>query len=70
MSDWRDIPVDDETLSYVMKYGGRCRDCADCDGVCPGSGLPCEPTEARRAVGHVLRAINYGMTHGFLSPTT
>lgn len=63
---WTDIPVDDETLSYVMQYGGRCRDCADHFGVCPG-GLPCESDEAKGAIRHVLRAINYGMANGFLS---
>jgi hypothetical protein len=26
--------------------GPRCRDCADEDGTCPNSGLPCDPQEA------------------------
>lgn len=63
---WRDIPVTDETLDYVSKYGGRCRDCADYFGVCPG-GLPCNYEARRAAIRHVLRAINYGMTHGYLT---
>jgi hypothetical protein len=62
---WRDIPVTDETLDYVSKYGGRCRDCADNFGVCPG-GLPCNYEERRAAIRRVLRAINYGMAHGYL----
>lgn len=64
---WREIPVNDETISYVMRYGGRCRDCADAMGVCPTSGLPCDPHEARAAIRHVLRAVNYGFGEGFLS---
>lgn len=63
---WRDIPVTDETVSYIMQYGGRCRECADAMGVCPTSGLPCIADEARSAIRHTLRAINYGMRNGFL----
>lgn len=64
---WRDIPVTDDTLEYVSKYGGRCRDCADMYGVCQ-SGLPCKLDERHAAIRHVLRAVNYGMAHGYLRP--
>lgn len=62
---WRPIPTDDETLSYVLRYGSRCRECADHFGVCP-KGLPCEPDEARKAIKHVIDALNYGYLHGYL----
>lgn len=32
------IPVTKEVVGYIARYGGRCRDCADRDGVCPSSG--------------------------------
>lgn len=63
---WRSIPVTDETVEYVSRYGGRCRDCADNFGTCPGTNLPCVPAEANKAIRHVLNAINYGFEHGFL----
>ena len=52
------------TLAYVQQFGGRCRDCADENGVCPGSGLPCEGRG--KAIMWVIDAINYGVEHGFL----
>jgi hypothetical protein len=58
--------VTDERVDFVMQYGGRCRDCADADGVCPASGLPCKSDEARRAIRHTLSALDYGYKHGFL----
>lgn len=63
---WRDILIDDETLTYVLRYGGRCRDCADHFGTCASRGLPCNIDEAKTAIRHVLRAVNYGMSHGCL----
>lgn len=56
----------DPRVDYVMQYGGRCRDCADAYGVCPISGLPCNPTDARRAISHTLTALDYGYEHGFI----
>lgn len=53
-----------ETIDYVARFGARCRDCADCNGVCPGSGLPCG--EGRKAIKWVVDAINYGVANGFL----
>lgn len=61
----RPIPLDDKVVSYILRYGGRCRDCADQNGICPGSGLPCDGAE--KAVRHVISAYNYGVEHGFLS---
>jgi hypothetical protein len=56
--------MSDERVSYVLQYGGRCRDCADEDGVCPYSGLPCAGAE--KAVRFVLGVLDYGYSHGFL----
>jgi hypothetical protein len=56
---WREAAID-----YALHYGPRCRDCADEDGVCPASGLPCGG--ARKAVAHVVDAIIYGATHDYI----
>lgn len=63
---WQNIPVTDETIMYVLRYGGRCRECADNFGICEGSGLPCQRDEARKAARHVIEAINYGFGNGFM----
>lgn len=52
------------TVEYVAQYGGNCRDCADEDGVCPSSGLPCRGK--LKAIQHVLGAVDYGTRHGYL----
>jgi hypothetical protein len=57
--------ITDEVVAYIQRYGGRCRDCADYDGACPGSGLPCG--ESGKAVRWVLKALNYGLSHGFVT---
>lgn len=60
-----------ETIDYVMRFGGRCRDCADEDGICPTNGTPCEPAPKRAVIEHTLKALEYGMSHGFIqSPFT
>lgn len=51
-----DVGVTEEMVSHILRYGGRCRDCADFDGFCQGDGLPCEPDHARKIIGHVLKA--------------
>jgi hypothetical protein len=50
-------------IRYVARYGGKCRDCADEDGICPRNGLPCG--KAREAIAHVLKALKYGAAHGY-----
>lgn len=55
-----------ETLDYVIRYGGRCRDCADHFGICPNSGLPC--AESGKAIKWVIDAINYGTGMGYIKP--
>ena len=50
-----------DVVEYVARWGGNCRDCADESGVCPGSGLPCGG--ARKAIEHVIKALQYGVTH-------
>lgn len=55
-----------DPIDYVMQFGGRCRDCADEDGVCPSTGLPCVSADARKAIGYVLRACAFGVEHGWM----
>lgn len=56
-----------DPIDYVMRYGGRCRGCADENGTCPTSGLPCSPDDARKAIAWVLDAVAYGTRHGYLA---
>lgn len=56
--------AEDALIFYVLRFGGRCRDCADQSGVCPTSGLPCEGAD--KAVRHVLNALRYGIENGFI----
>ncbi|HEY9219576.1 MAG TPA: hypothetical protein VIO94_16125 [Phenylobacterium sp.] len=60
------VAITDEVVRYIARYGGMCRDCADEDGVCPASGLPCEPDDCDRAIHHVLKALSYGQRHGYI----
>lgn len=60
----------DEAVEYVSRWGGRCRDCADENGSCPSSGLPCEPDDADKIIRHVLTALHYGIRHGYLPSIT
>lgn len=59
-----------DAREYVARYGGRCRDCADHDNICPTNGLPCNVEDRNKAIDHVIKALNYGIQHGFLSPST
>jgi hypothetical protein len=52
-------------VQYVARYGGNCRDCADENGVCPGSGLPC--ADARKAIEFVFDALAYGVSNGYIA---
>lgn len=61
---WRPISATPEVVSYVARYGGMCRACADEDGFCPSTGLPCEDVD--KAISHVISALNYGFEHGYL----
>lgn len=56
--------VEDALILYVLRFGGMCRDCADQNGACPTSGLPC--VGADKAVRHVLKALRYGIENGFI----
>jgi|GEM_PF-5916824 len=51
------IQVTNEVVDYIGRYGGFCRDCADENGVCPSSGLPCAGRD--KAIRHVLNAYTY-----------
>ncbi len=53
-----------DVVGYVARWGGNCRDCADESGVCPNSGLPCGG--ARKAIEHVIKALQYGVRHGYV----
>jgi hypothetical protein len=59
------VAFTDEHLAYVNRYGGNCRDCADENGVCPNSGLPCGGRE--KAIRFVFNALTYGINNGFIS---
>jgi len=61
------VAVTQDVVDYVSRYGGRCRECADHDGTCAMSSLPCKSEDSDKAIRHVLRALNYGVKHGFLS---
>lgn len=61
------IPSDDETVRYVSRFGGFCRDCADEDGICRHKGLPCEKALNDLAIRHVIAALNYGLKHGYIA---
>lgn len=54
-----------DVVGYVARWGGDCRDCADENGVCPNSGLPCGG--ARKAIEHVIKALQYGVQHGYIA---
>lgn len=58
--------ISEDRVEYALRFGGMCRDCADQNGTCPRSFLPCEPAEARAAIRWVLAAIEYGERHGYL----
>lgn len=64
----RSIPLTDEVIGYIGRYGGFCRDCADENGICPTSGLPC--ADRAKAIRHVITAYNYGVTNGFICVTS
>lgn len=65
MSDRTPTEATPAEVDYVLRYGGRCRDCADRDGVCE-TGLPCGVGDAAKVIRHVIGALNYGRSHGFL----
>lgn len=61
------MPTSKVLISYIVRYGGRCRDCADTTigPICDGTGLPCGDGE--RAIQHVLAALAYGVKNGFIA---
>jgi hypothetical protein len=63
MPDAKQIPATKQVVDFVL-HGPMCRDCADADGVCERSGLPCDQMLARRAVRYVIERINYAIAHG------
>lgn len=54
-------------VSYVLRYGGRCRDCADADGICPNTDMPCGFELKTAVIKHTLKALEYGISHGFIA---
>jgi len=52
-------------MSYVRRFGGICRDCADVAGICPRSGLPCDGD--KKAIQSVFDALAYGVGQGFIA---
>jgi len=65
--NYKQIPTTKAVLDYIMA-GPHCRDCADGDGVCASTGLPCDPVQARKAIRYVLVRVNYGIANGYLKP--
>lgn len=57
---------DEQIISYVSRYGGMCRDCADECGVCPHDGTPCDTDQCRAVIAKTIRALRYGIQHGFI----
>lgn len=55
-----------DVVGYVMRYGGMCRDCADADGVCPTTGMPCDTGQRKAVIEHTIKALEYGIKHGFI----
>lgn len=60
---------DSSPIEYALRYGGRCRECADTrvDGICDHSGIPCDVKTARKAIAHVISALRYGVAQGYLA---
>lgn len=56
-------PARDALIDFLVKYGGRCRDCADEAGFCPRSGIGCGQRE--KAADYFVSALEYGSEHGF-----
>jgi hypothetical protein len=52
---------------YIAHYGSGCRGCADENGQCPTDQRSCDPVVNRAAYAHALKAIEYGVTHGYLA---
>ena len=62
----REAELRAELITYAVRYGGMCRDCADMvDGVCEHKGTPCDTKVFRAAIAHALAAWDYGGKHGF-----
>lgn len=55
------VAFTDEHISYINRFGGNCRDCADENGICPSRGLPC--ADSKKAIRFVLEALAYGINH-------
>lgn len=55
-----------EPIAYASHYGGRCRGCADENGVCPTTGMPCDLDERLKAAAHCLKAWQFGIEHGHM----
>lgn len=58
----------EELIEYILQYGGRCRDCADCNGTCQDNGFTsCDQAVRRKQIAAHIRALQYGFQHGFIS---
>jgi len=55
-------------VSYIDRYGGHCRDCADGGGVCLNRGLPC--ADSKKAILFVLDALAYGINNSYIAAPT
>lgn len=66
MSDTREL--EKELITYALRYGGPCRGCADEDGTCPTTGIPCDPEVSKRVLRRAFAAWEYGSAHGYCPP--
>lgn len=55
-----------DPVDYALRYGGRCRDCADGEGTCHTDGTPCDPVVFRAVAARLLAAWRYGIDQGLL----
>ena len=58
----------EELITYALRYGGPCRGCADEDGTCPTTGIPCDAEVSRRVLRRAFAAWDYGAARGFCPP--
>lgn len=56
-----------ELERYVLKFGGMCRDCADENGTCPHSGIPCDSDIRLKMVRSTIKALIYGIAQGYIA---
>lgn len=69
MSAWKLVPGNwsGSVEDYIAHYGSGCRGCADENGQCPTDQRSCDPVVNRAAYAHAIKAVEYGIAHGYLA---